>query len=367
LIVNANKQVSANIHSDLGTGYSLLTTLAKLDPEQVTRWLPFALSEDDLWNYAYTKSLAPGTVPQTMRDLLVEQAIAREIVRYLVNEARHNWRGLAPKGGLPAFRPIILAGAALTETPHPGVNAMLMLDALEIEGVANLYTDPFALLPALGALAYVDPTVTVQVFEHDGLTNLGPAFCATGRPRGRRQRPAMKIEVTLSNGRTLEKKLLPGEIWTAPLSVGQTAQVSVRMGRGMKINGKRRLKQKVIGGTAGLIFDARGRPLNLPALRRRPMTYAEWWAGVTGQTWPELEKWAEEDPLAEMEKAARETRRDRFAEEKAMQEIMAAATMAAGFDEAEGVGRPARKSARKLPRGKQIKEEEAPDILSRLS
>jgi hypothetical protein len=383
-VTSTKHQTHSTIRSDLGLGHSILTTLAVLNLENVLRWLPFAATDDDLWNYAYNKILMPTTVPQTMRDLMIEQAIAREIVRYLVNGARDSWRGISESGRLPAFHPIILAGATLTDTPHPGITAMLMLDALELEGVHNLYIDPYAMIAVLGAIAYADPTVTVQTFEHNGLVNLGTAFCATGRVRGRSQRPAMKIQITLESGRTVEKKLLPGEIWAAPLSSGQEVQVIVRAGRGMKINGKRRIKQTVTAGNAGLIFDARGRPFAPPPLRRRAATYAEWWTGVSGQVWTGMQEFAEADPLAEMDKGARETRRDRFAEEKTLQEVMAAAEMAAGFDEGETIGMERAVSGdrrrRKQDKEKQEKarrgrgrkgeqpeeEDEAPDILERL-
>lgn len=381
LVTSLNKQVNSTIRSDLGLGHSLLTTLAVLNIEQVLRWLPFAATEDDLWNYAYNKILMPSSVPQTMRDLMIEQAIAREIVRYLVNGARAGWRHASDDGKLPAFRPIIVAGATLTDAPHPGITAMLMLDAFELEGVHNLYIDPYAMIALLGAIAYADPTVTVQAFEHSGLVNLGTAFCATGRVRGRSQRPAMKIQITLENGRTVEKNLLPGEIWAAPLSSGQEVQVVVRTGRGMKINGKRRVKQTVTAGAAGLIFDARGRPLNMPALRRRPAVYAEWWTGVTGQVWTGMQEFSEAEPLSDIEKGARDSRRDRFAEEKLLQEVMFEAEAAEGFDEGEiiGSGRAAgrdrkrgkpeklKKSSRRGRKQEEPEEDnEVPDILERL-
>lgn len=378
LVSSFDKQVNSTIRSDLGLGHSLLTTLAVLNIENVLRWLPFAANEDDLWNYAYNKVLMPTTIPQTMRDLMIEQAIAREIIRYLVNGAQAGWRHAAEDGKLPAFRPIIVAGATLTDAPHHGVTAMLILDAFELEGIHNLYIDPYAMVALLGAIAYADPTVTVQTFEHNGLVNLGTAFCATGRVRGRSQRPAMKIQITLENGRAIEKKLLPGEIWAAPLSSGQEVQVVVRTGRGMKINGKRRVKQTVTAGTAGLIFDARGRSLVLPPLRRRPAIYAEWWTGVTGQVWTGMQEFSEADPLSEIDKGARETRRDRFTEEKLLQEVMSAAELAEGFDEGEVIGS-GRSSGRDRKRGKPEKsrrgrgrkdevpeEDEAPDILERL-
>jgi hypothetical protein len=88
---------------------------------------------------------------------------------------------------------------------------------------------------------------------------------------------------------------------------------------------------------------------------------------VTGQTWADLRQFAEEEPLAEIDRAARESRRDRFAEEKALQEIMAAAALSSGFDEAGQLmgGRDIKRRGRKPPRVKKVQKSETPDILER--
>ena len=64
---------------------------------------------------------------------MIEQAMAREIVRLMVARLARMWN--AGEGELlPDFRPIIAAGAILTEAQHPGISAMLLLDALQPMG-----------------------------------------------------------------------------------------------------------------------------------------------------------------------------------------------------------------------------------------
>ena len=293
LIVSIDGQVSANIQSDMGMGHSLGSAVDKIALHRVQDWLPFVYSLDDLKHYAQNKALVPWTIPQTTEDMLIEYAFAREIIRHMVESEQGSWRNLQKDGALPQFQPIIVSGATLTEAAHPGITAMLILDALEFEGFTNLYIDPFSLLPALGAIAMLEPTITVQVFENQALTNLGPALCASGRSRGRGNKPAMQIKITLPNGRTIQHHLMVGEIWVAPISPGQSAEVEVRMGRGLKIDGKSRFKKKVTAGAAGILFDARGRPLAIPDMAKRAEIFNLWWTGVCNEALQGWEKWAE--------------------------------------------------------------------------
>ncbi len=73
-------------------------------------------------------------------------------------------------------------------------------------------------------------------------------------------------------------------MWVYPLSHGVPARVRISVaGRGLNIDGKRRLKLDVDGGTAGLIIDARGRPLPLATnLKALSVQIPEWYAQVTG-------------------------------------------------------------------------------------
>ncbi len=75
-----------------------------------------------------------------------------------------------------------------------------------------------------------------------------------------------------------------GELWVYPLSHGVPARVRISVvGRGLSIDGKRRLKLDFDGGTAGLIIDARGRPLPLATnLKALSVQIPEWYAQVTG-------------------------------------------------------------------------------------
>ena len=268
------------IRTDIGVGHNIVHALETVTPQAVMRWLPFEITEEALWDYAYNKALRPATVPGTAEDLQIEQALAREMVRTVFHEARAEW-GLGRSDLMPSFDPVIATGAVLTDAQHPGFSAMLLLDALQPVGMTRLYTDPHNLLSSLGVLAYVKPLMTVQALEAGGLVNLGMAFSPLGRARAGQD--AMRINIRTADGQVINKTVRGGEIWMAPILPGVKAKVQLRLRRGLSINGKRRLKLNVEAGPAGIIFDARGRLLALPRPKDRAARFMAWQLAMTGQ------------------------------------------------------------------------------------
>ena len=72
-----NRTVSAN----LGMSYSISNVLAEAGMENVLRWVPFDIDVSDLGNRIKNKMIRPTTIPQTLEELIIEGAIAREALR----------------------------------------------------------------------------------------------------------------------------------------------------------------------------------------------------------------------------------------------------------------------------------------------
>lgn len=279
IVAGLRPDPSYRICTDIGVGHSIVSTLEQVTPQAVLRWLPFESSEDRLWDYVHNKALRPATVPGTTEELQIEQAIAREVIRLLVAQSRPDW-DLGRGEMLPPFDPIIAAGAVLTGAQHPGISVLMLLDALQPAGMPHLYADPHNLLSSVGVLAYLNPLMTVQVLDTGGLVSLGTAFCPDGRVRDGRD--AMYVHVRVPDGPVINKTVRGGEIWMAPILPGTQAAVQVRLQRGLSINGKRRLKLTVEAGAAGIIFDARGRPLVMPRAKDRAVRLAAWQVAMSG-------------------------------------------------------------------------------------
>jgi len=277
ICASIRKQPYITIRSDLGLGHSAVSGVKAVGAKSIQRWLTFNASETDIMDYAYNKSLRPATVPQISQDLELEYAIARELIRNAVAGARASWRGI-PRGDLlPAMRPIIGAGSVLAQAIDPGIGALLMLDALQPVGVSELRLDPYGVIAALGAAAYVEPLATIQVMDSGGLFNLGTAISPLGKTRDSK---AMDVTVRTAE-RTVQLSVGMGNLEVVDLPSGQKARVAIKLSSGLTLNGKREVTLDVEGGAAGLILDGRGRPFSPPSqVERRAQILPRWYAAV---------------------------------------------------------------------------------------
>ena len=73
-----NRTVSAN----LGMSYSISNVLATAGLKEIIRWVPFDIDESELRNMIKNKMIRPTTIPQELEELVLEQAIAKEALKY---------------------------------------------------------------------------------------------------------------------------------------------------------------------------------------------------------------------------------------------------------------------------------------------
>jgi hypothetical protein len=222
-------------------------------------------------------------VPQTRQDLLLEQAVAREVLRLTLADIAPRW----PEGPsliypnlLPKFHLIVGGGGILTNAPNYGQAALILLDALQPVGVSGLALDKVGLLAPLGAVAMVNPLAAAQVMEKDALLNLGTVVAPVGM--GREGDIALTFKIVYDDGRSLEVEVPYGSLEVIPLPTGQTATLELRPTRrfdvGLGTRGQAGTT-KVEGGLIGIMIDARGRPLPIaddPGAQREKMQRWLW-------------------------------------------------------------------------------------------
>lgn len=288
-----NRTVSAN----LGMSYSISNVLLEAGVANIMRWVPFKMEEEDLRNRIRNKMIRPTTIPQTLEELIIEQAIAREALRLAFIHHKSLAVGLR---GVQRQRSIgdvfeqtgsgdtlidmmrlgimVGSGGVLSHAPRRVQSALMMLDAFEPEGVTWLTVDSIFMMPQLGVLSVVHPQASAQVFDKDCLIRLGTGIAPSGTAREGEQ--VCRYEIKMPDGKEIEGKLLFGEMKRIDLAEGEIADVMVDPGRGFDVgNGRgRALHQKIHGGVAGIIFDGRGRqPLWLPEDHaKRVQKFSEW-------------------------------------------------------------------------------------------
>ncbi|MBM3460023.1 MAG: methylaspartate mutase, partial [Armatimonadetes bacterium] len=273
-----NRTVSAN----LGMSYSICNVLTEAGVDNIARWIPFPLERAELRNRLRNKMIRPTTIPYTLEDLLIEQAVSREALRLALDHHKSLARGLTgvqqersvgdlfeQRGGgetlvkMLDLNLIIGSGGVLSHAPRREQSALMMMDAYQPEGVTELAVDSIFMMPQLGVLSVLLPEAANQVFDRDCLIRLGTVVSPIvegGRP--------VKEGETLATVR-LDGREIPlnaGTLQVLPQAEDEWKELEITPGRLVNVGAGRGRPHsvRVRGGVAGLILDARGRPLLLP-------------------------------------------------------------------------------------------------------
>jgi len=274
-----NRTVSAN----LGMSYSISNVLSEAGLPNIVRWIPFKVHEIDLRNTIRNKMIRPTTIPHTLKELQIEQAIAREALRLAFEQHKSMAVGLkgiqqertisdafdqtatgATLVDMMSLSIIVGSGGALSHAPRRSQAALMLIDAFLPEGVTRLAVDSIFMMPQLGVLSTVHEKAATDVFDRDCLIKLGTCIApvGTGKPGAR----AIRVSAALPDGRNEEREVGFGEMAAIPLGVGENAEVEINPERGFDMGAGRgkELRRTVEGGVVGIIIDARGRPFQLP-------------------------------------------------------------------------------------------------------
>jgi hypothetical protein len=278
-----DEQEDLLVRSDLGLSYGATGVLDHVPVESISRWLPFEMEPVEISDALHNKAIHYRTLPQTRQDLLLEQAVAREVIRLSLAEVASRW----PSGGsrgyqglVPQFHLIVGGGGVLSNVPNYGQAALILLDAVQPVGVYSLALDKARLVASLGAVAAVNPLAASQVAAHDALLNLGTVVAPIGSAR--EGETALSFKIDYEDGRSLEVEVAFGSLEVIPLPAGQIANLELRPTRrfdiGLGVKGQAGRTQ-VQGGILGIVIDARGRPLPIavdPEQQREKMQRWLW-------------------------------------------------------------------------------------------
>ncbi len=275
---NFHRTVSANY----GMSYNLCNVMAEAGVPNILRWLPFEFDAPTLRDILRNKMIRPTTVPETLEELCVEQAAAREALRLSLVHHRAlamHLRGTSRQRdfgdafavdddsivNLMKLDLCIGSGGVLSHAPDRTQAALMMLDAFQLEGVTQLAVDSIFMMPQLGVMSQLAPHAAQEVFEKDCLVLLGTSIAPTGVARP--GRTVMAVELALPDGTTQQFTMTGGELRRIPLAAGATARVTVRPARGFDAGAGPGVPftRALAGGISGVILDARGRPLPFDA------------------------------------------------------------------------------------------------------
>ena len=272
------RSVSAN----LGMSYSVTNVLKEAGIQNIMRWLPFKLDEEEVTGSLANKMIRPTTIPQTLKDLIVEHSIAREALRLGLN---HHKTLATRLKGVRTERSVgdmfeqaieetyikmmnidIIAGTGglLSHAPWRGQSMLVMTDAFQPEGVTWVFQDSVFMMPHLGVLSTVYRDAAWNIFDKDCLVRVGTVIAPVGTAN--LGDLAMTVELTMPNGQIISEELNFGEIKYIELPERQEAKAVITPTRRFDVgdgNGHK-VEKTAMGGVVGIVLDARGRPLYLP-------------------------------------------------------------------------------------------------------
>ena len=279
-------QLFLTVRGDLGAAFGGEQYLQKRGADTVTRWMPEPMDSDEARGLFINKEMRPVSIPQEPRELHLEQSLAREAIRAALQVARPGWSPGAAQPYphlLPLCDTIVVSGGVLAHTPRPGQAVLIVLDALEPIGVSTLVLDAHGLAPALGNVAAIKPLAAVETLDSGGFVNLATVVTPVGRAR--RGDTVLRVQVVYDDGSKFSIEVCYGDLEVLPLAPGQQAVLELKPLRHFDVGlggpGKAG-KRRVSGGLAGLIIDARGRPLRFPSDPEQRLVQMRQWLWDTG-------------------------------------------------------------------------------------
>jgi uncharacterized protein (TIGR01319 family) len=277
------RTVSAN----LGMSYSICNVLREAGLENIRRWIPFPISYAELDDILANKMIRPTTIPQTLDELIVEHAVAREALRLGFEHHKFLARGL--RGAIPTkiledtfgdlsilrsyIDPLRInliggTGGLLSHAPRRVQSAMMLIDGFQPEGVTRLIQDSVFMFPHLGVLSTVDSKIAYEIFDKDAVIRLGTCIAPRGVPE-KEGEEVMTVELKMPDDNVRTESLVLGDILRIPIPVGQVVEAKIDPNKRCDVGAGpgHDLVVKAEGGEAGIILDARGRPMAIPKER----------------------------------------------------------------------------------------------------
>lgn len=271
-----NNKSTLKVFPQFGLGENLAGLLNHTTLEEILRWSPLDIPASVLLDYLHQKSLYPATIAATKEDLALSQAVARQALHLAMQAARRDFpkNAAAIKPTLtPLFDPILASGGALSDASRPGQGLLLLLDSIQPVGISTVIIDQNNLLPLLGSAASQNNILPVQVLESGAFLSVGAVISPV--VSARQGATILRAKLTYENGAEARVDLKFGSLETLPLSIGESGELTIQTAHGADVGfgpGKGG-SVPVSGGALGVVFDGRGRPLDLPSdsVRRREL------------------------------------------------------------------------------------------------
>lgn len=234
--------------------------LKKVVVSEIEKWISSEVDHSYLNDYIANKSIHPHSIPENKEDLKIEKSI----FRFLLRDSYRNYR--SETGNNNNFHHQILINGDYVSLYFSNEELILfLLDSIQPLGLTNLFVDKYGVLPVLGGIAGDNSILPVHLLDSNVISLLAKVFSISSKTRN--ETPILNVIIEFEDGSRLEELITKGTLKKLPATSGKSVKLFIQaIGN---IESKTILKPfekgvMVQGGSQGIIFDTRNRPINLP-------------------------------------------------------------------------------------------------------
>jgi MutL protein len=257
--------------------YSVGNVLIEAGVDNILRWLPYDISKDEVCDILRNKMIRPTSIPCTLEELWLEQAVCREALRLSLIQHRcfavSISRGGSAGGISSVFKQkarryqlvnpmqldvVIGSGGVLSHAPSRLAAALMMIEGFSLSGITELCVDSIFMMPHLGVFSAIHRKAALEIFHSDCIVPVAVGIVPLYTERVR-ERELAELYVNGNLIGTVKRGMV--QHIAAPLH--QIVEVEVRPKAAVDIGGGVgvSVRRKVNTGLAGFILDGRSAPL----------------------------------------------------------------------------------------------------------
>lgn len=230
-----NFHYQRTVSANMGMSYSALNVLKECGIDAIMSHLPDDYTENEVRDYIGNKCLNPVSIPQGMRELRIEHAIAVEALSTALAQHQEMHYNTSKIGFLDKLRDkqrdgfeqkfeynhleqkyyfhesdidvLIGAGGVFANTSHPMQACMMLIDAACPKGITEISVDRQFITPHLGVLSKSEPELATSLLESDCITPLAVHIAPV---MGKDNRKAV-MEITISTSGVSQTLSIPAD------------------------------------------------------------------------------------------------------------------------------------------------------------
>ncbi len=261
----------------IGMGQTLPEILNRFTLEEIQKKISFQLTQSEIHDYITNKSVHPGLIPSNQYSREVEQVLCRHVLLTCMQDpAFQN----TVKSGMISM--VLLSGSVLRNVNDPGDSLMIAMDGLHIPGAIDYYLDMNELSSAIGAMVTENEDLAADIASPSSFLYLGKVITpiSTAKPG----KKILSISIRDESGKVEKFDLTQGTIFHIPLkNAGYYELDWLDIQNGTEISGvKTWTPISFKSGYYGIIFDCRGKDIQLPSKRDEQINILRTWRKEIG-------------------------------------------------------------------------------------